>query len=119
MFANKRKDEKIVNLGVESYSPKIYYKKIQYLINDGFVFKNLIIFFDISDILNENLYTIDEDGNIDTRIKLDYNSQIYSDYKSLFRIKKLLKDNFIISYFLYTKFKIKIKNLNHGKLPDS
>ncbi len=119
MFANKRKDEKIVNLGVESYSPKIYYKKIQYLINDGFVFKNLIIFFDISDILNENLYTIDEDGNIDTRIKLDYNSQVYSDYKSLFRIKKLLKDNFIISYFLYTKFKIKIKNLKQKNLQNS
>ena len=66
MFANKRKNQKIINLGVESYSPKIYYKKIQHLINDGFVFKNLIIFFDISDILNENFYTIDEHGNIIT-----------------------------------------------------
>ena len=119
MFANRRKDQKIVNLGVESYSPKIYYKKIQYLINDGFVFKNLIIFFDISDILNENFYTIDEHGNISTRGKLDNNSKIYSDYKFLFRMKKLLKENFVISYFLYRQFKIKIKNLNHKNLQNS
>ena len=33
LFSNDYKDKIVVNLGVESYSPKIYFKKIEYLIN--------------------------------------------------------------------------------------
>ena len=62
--------------------------------------------------------TLFEFLNKDTS-KVDYNSQIYSDYKPLFRIKKLLKENFVITYFFYRQFKIKIKNLNHKNLQNS
>ena len=45
---------KIANLGVVSYSPSIYFSKIKYLINNGYNFNRVIIYFDISDIYDDN-----------------------------------------------------------------
>jgi hypothetical protein len=50
----------IVNLGVITYSPKIYLSKINYLLENGFKFKHVIIFIDISDFWDDsNWYSID------------------------------------------------------------
>jgi hypothetical protein len=47
----------ILNAGVVGYSPKLYYLKIKYLIeNTGLRFDELIVFIDISDIQNELVY---------------------------------------------------------------
>ena len=43
----------VLNAGVSSYSPIIYFKKIEYLIDKGFEFDELIVFIDISDIEDE------------------------------------------------------------------
>lgn len=44
----------VLNLGVSSYSPVLYYKKVQYLLDHvGLKFDDLIVFIDPGDILNE------------------------------------------------------------------
>jgi hypothetical protein len=41
------------NLGVSSYSPSIYYRKIQFLLDNGFTFRHIVVLPDISDINDE------------------------------------------------------------------
>ena len=58
----------VVNLGVSSYSPSIYYEKIKFYLNKGFNFKEVIVFIDISDIQDEAAYYIEDNhGYIHTR----------------------------------------------------
>ncbi len=63
------KDTEVLNAAVLSYSPIIYYKKIQYLLETvGLEFDHLVVFMDISDIDNEaNFYVFDENNNVKTR----------------------------------------------------
>jgi lysophospholipase L1-like esterase len=56
MYARKNPDIAVANLGVSSYSPRIYWKKIEFLLNNGFTFKHLVVLPDISDIRDEALY---------------------------------------------------------------
>ena len=53
-ITNNYEDLKIANLGVVSYSPSIYFTKIKHLLEDGYKFKRVIIYFDISDIYDDN-----------------------------------------------------------------
>ena len=46
----------VLNAGVSSYSPVIYYKKVQHLIKSKLEFDELIVFIDISDIEDESLH---------------------------------------------------------------
>ena len=48
IFSESKKNLKIANLGVSSYSPKIFYAKLNYLLSEGFKFKEIIFFVDIS-----------------------------------------------------------------------
>ena len=60
--------KKVINLGVSSYSPSIYYEKIKFYLDKGFNFKEVIVFIDISDIQDEAAYYIEDDkGYIYTR----------------------------------------------------
>lgn len=56
MYAAKHPDVSVVNLGVSSYSPSIYYTKIKYLLDKGFTFKHIVVLPDISDIQDEAKY---------------------------------------------------------------
>lgn len=47
-------DLKIANLGVVSYSPSIYFAKLNYLIEKGYTFERVVIYFDISDVYDDN-----------------------------------------------------------------
>ncbi len=51
---NRYNELKIANLGVVSYSPSIYFTKLRYLLENGYKFKRVIIYFDISDIYDDN-----------------------------------------------------------------
>ncbi len=53
-IANDFKKLKIANLGVVSYSPSIYYTKLKYLLENNYKFERVIIYFDISDIYDDN-----------------------------------------------------------------
>ena len=63
MLSKNHPNLKIANLAVASYSPSIYLAKIKHLIDEGFVFRNIIVFVDISDIQDESVYR-SVDGNI-------------------------------------------------------
>lgn len=55
----------IANLGVSSYSPKIYYSKLKYFIDKGFKFNHVIIFVDVSDLIDDmNSYVLLRDGKV-------------------------------------------------------
>jgi len=85
----------VLNAGVSSYSPKIYYRKIKYLIeNEGIKFSDLVVYIDISDIEDEALnYLIDENDNIILRNKNDLPKKTLYIY-----IKNLLADNTFIIF---------------------
>ncbi len=54
-----------LNAGVVSYSPIIYWKKAEYIIEEiGLDIDHLVVFMDISDIEDEILYELDEAGNV-------------------------------------------------------
>ena len=55
----------IANLGVSSYSPKIYYSKLKYFIEKGFKFNHVIIFIDVSDLIDDmNSYVLLRNGKV-------------------------------------------------------
>ena len=62
----EKKDIKILNAGVSSYSPIIYYRKIKHYIDTvGLDFDQLVLFLDISDIQDEAMsYTFDDSENV-------------------------------------------------------
>jgi hypothetical protein len=63
MVAKAHPELKIANLGVVSYTPTIYLKKLEDYLNHGYTFKKVIVFVDIGDIMDEALYFEDAEGN--------------------------------------------------------
>lgn len=64
MVAKAHPELKIANLGVVSYSPSIYLKKLEDYISRGYKFKKVIVFVDIGDIMDEAFYFENAEGNI-------------------------------------------------------
>lgn len=53
--------KKIANLGVSSYSPSIYFSKVNYLLEKGYQFGEVVVYIDISDIQDEAIsYILDD-----------------------------------------------------------
>jgi hypothetical protein len=63
MVAKAHPELKIANLGVVSYSPTIYLKKLEDYLKRGYTFKKVIVFVDIGDIMDEAQYVEDAQGN--------------------------------------------------------
>ena len=101
-------DLKIANLGVVSYSPSIYYTKLKYLLNEGYKFKRVIIYFDISDVYDDNRKYIFVDNKI-RRKKSHLLSKIQRSLKSSFPFlaysSKYIKNNFFEKSDLVNKCK--------------
>ena len=58
-------DPDTVNLGVSSYSTITYFSKIFELVeNQGFNFEEIILFFDPSDVLQDQSYILNDDNSI-------------------------------------------------------
>lgn len=59
----RREKVEFLNAGLSSYSPVIYYKKIQSLLDDGFHFDEVVVFSDPSDVQDEatSYFCIDDD----------------------------------------------------------
>ena len=102
MLSNKLGSEyEILNSAVESYSPSIYFKKIQHYISLGYKFDQALIFLDLSDIYDELFIKFDENENIiaetpKSKISLErkIKNRVYS-------LGKILRDNTITFRFLY------------------
>lgn len=84
----------ILNAGVTSYSPSIYYKKIEYLINDlDFHFDCLVVFLDISDIYDEAIsYRVKDGVVVDANLGLWEWKGILKNNSHLIRLADLIKD---------------------------
>lgn len=104
LFSQNKKNKSIVNLGVESYSPKIYYKKLKQLLDDGFQFDRVIIFLDLADILDENEYIFDN-GNLKKKGTIEFVNTIYQEYSNLYKLKKILKNKFPLSFLFYSSMR--------------
>ena len=78
----------VLNAGVGSYSPTNYYYKIKYYLDQGYKFNNIIIFLDISDVVDEQKYKYDDNDNLILK-KNFYNKKVSSN------IFIYLRDNFI------------------------
>jgi len=58
----------VLNAGVISYCPIIYFRKVQHLVEDvGLKFDALVVYIDIGDIQDEVTYKLDENGNVRSR----------------------------------------------------
>lgn len=53
LIAKSLPNLRTANLGVSSYSPSIYYAKLNYLIENGYSFNEVVVFIDISDVQDE------------------------------------------------------------------
>ena len=58
------KKYEILNSAVGSYSPSIYYKKINHFISEGYNFDQAVVFLDVSDIYDELYIKFDSNENI-------------------------------------------------------
>jgi hypothetical protein len=57
IIAHELKDKyEVLNAGVTSYSPKLYFLKTEYLVNSGYKFNQIVVMIDISDIQDEVIY---------------------------------------------------------------
>jgi hypothetical protein len=97
----KEKGIEVLNAGVSSYSPSIYYNKIKFFIEQGLKFSHIVVFIDISDIEDEAVvYVTDEQtksvkSNPQSKIQmLNQNNTLKS------KFKEFLKSKFNISYTL-------------------
>ncbi len=103
---NKSQKKNIINMGVTSYSPIIYFKKIQYYIDNGLNIDEVFVFIDVSDIDDENIYY--ECG--------EKNSVCAKSVEKLSNINKL--DNVEKKIFpLYDQVKLKIKQIKRKIKP--
>lgn len=86
---------RIINMGVSSYSPSVYLAKVRKFVEEGLVLKELVVYIDISDVHDEAVFYIYEDG-----IVRDKNISKYS-----YKLKLFAKSNLPLSSFLFTRLK--------------
>lgn len=92
LLQNELKDKyEVLNSAVGSYSPSIYYKKINHFINLGYNFDKAIIFLDPSDIIDELFIEWDEK---------EEKIQINKDIKK----KKTFTDFLVENFFIFRSF---------------
>lgn len=97
LFENFSKKQ-LANLGVVSYSPKIYLSKINYLIKNSYHFEHVVIFIDISDLFDDNvMYDINDDFIVTNKKKGDkLSKKIINYYKENTPFNR---DNFPLTNF--------------------
>ena len=97
-FSKKR----IINLGVTSYSPKIYLSKINYLLKNDFNFKHIVVFIDVGDLYDDSVhYSLNE--NLEIREK--------GRNRKRYMFKEFLRNNF--PFLNYSFFVLRKSNFNN------
>jgi len=98
MFDQKHPDIRIANLGVGSYSPSIYLRKLQYFLDKGVKFDRVFVFIDISDIQDEGfVYENDDQGNV---VFTARHQQTLGNKKPS-KLKQFARNNFHLLTILY------------------
>ena len=91
----------ILNSAVESYSPSIYFKKIQHYISLGYKFDQALIFLDLSDIYDELFIKFDENENIIAGTPRNQFTLERKIKNRTYALGEMLRDNTITFRFLY------------------
>ena len=104
---SEKTNYKTANLGIVSYSPKIYLSKINYLLGQGFKFDHVVVFIDISDFYDDtNFYSIDNNLIV---------TEKYSKEKNLKR-RKFLRKNFpLTNFYMFVIKKFEFSKNNEKK----
>jgi hypothetical protein len=62
---NKATILEVANMGVSSYSPKIYYSKLKFFLEKGFKFDHVIVYVDVSDLFDDmNSFVLKKNGKV-------------------------------------------------------
>jgi len=110
------KGVEVLNAGCASYSPIIYYRKVRWLLDQGFRFDELAVFIDIGDIQDEVTYFLDADGNVASderrRIREERENIRYALPRLLqdLTVRQFLKRNTIGLFALYQGLEEAVKN---------
>ncbi len=104
-FAANHKNLEIANLGVASYSPTIYLAKLKWMLSNGYSFKHIYVFIDISDIQDESIYSITSDGIVIS------NHQAVKPDSFLYPLKEFVFKNFKLFYIGFRNLKKLYGNL--------
>ena len=92
----------VLTAGVNSYSPIIYRRKIEYLVDQGLTFDHLVVLIDLSDAHDEVFrYKLDENQNV---ADIDPHGPIYA-------LREWLTNN--SSFYAYTR--LWVRQFNHRK----
>ena len=94
-----KRNIQVANLGVRSYSPSNYLKKVKSFVENGYKFEHIIIFIDISDIQDE----VFRSGKIRNSFNNFKTSEKFSRYN-------FITSNLQITYFLYFNIKSYFRN---------
>ncbi len=122
---NMNKNIEILNAGVASQSPIIYFKKIKHLIEvERVKFDQLIVFLDISDIPDEYYY--DLNFNISNKKKFnlrDYLQDFFIKYSSIYLFLdfivykiNIIKENLFLKYKTSKEFNLNFFKTNKDDL---
>ncbi len=110
------KGMEVLNAGCASYSPIIYYRKIRWLLDQGFRFDELAVFIDVGDVQDEVTYFLDGDGNVASderrRIREERENIRYALPRPLrdLTVRQFLKRNTIGLFALYHGLEEAVKN---------
>ena len=97
----------ILNGGVGSYSPTNYYYKFKHYIENGYKFDQVIIFLDVSDIVDETRYNYDIKNNLILKENFSKNNDYINSLKNYSIIFKSI--SFLRDQFKYVKNYIRYK----------
>ncbi|MGE5504927.1 MAG: GDSL-type esterase/lipase family protein [Actinomycetota bacterium] len=62
LYAARHPEVEVLNAGVSSYAPAVYYAKVRGLLEQGIKLDRVVVFMDISDIQDETWYRVDQAG---------------------------------------------------------
>lgn len=114
IIEERLKNKKIANLAVSSYSPSIYYAKINFLLSKGYKFNEIIVFLDISDI-RDDVICYELKGDIVIRRNDLTCLQLVPSIND--KILASLKRNLRLSFEFYRQIKINLHNLGFIEVP--
>ena len=97
----------VLNSAVGSYSPGIYFKKINHYIKEGYSFDKAIIFLDPSDIIDEMFLNFDADGNfiIDKSSKSNFSNFLVNNFLIFRTLLRVSDGTESLKNFLKLKYK--------------
>ena len=110
LISSEMKKKKIANLAVSSYSPTIYYTKINYLLSQGYSFKEIIVFIDLSDLVDDTV-CYELKNNITVR-RSSYENCFSSAINPTNEVKKFFEKKLRLSFEFYKQVKMRLIKYN-------